>query len=112
MRKVKRQPKAHLFVCHHERPDSALPACLHVGAQAVWERLEHHLPNLAEVWRTQTGCLGWCSAGGVTVFVSEGSEMHRYRSVVPDDVPDLLKLCGLYDNEEDEEENETQDSEV
>lgn len=67
--------RCHVFACQQERPP-AHPhgSCARSGAKELYEYLTARLEQLgnAEIGRTATGCLGFCSAGPLLVVYPEG----------------------------------------
>jgi predicted metal-binding protein len=73
MRRAPLAPRTHFFVCQNRRPkDSSLgPGCGEAG-EKVFSILKHEVAAArayADVWITQTACLGVCPAHGATVSI-------------------------------------------
>jgi predicted metal-binding protein len=73
MRRAPLAPRTHLFVCQNRRPDGSTlgPGCGEAGDQvfAILKREVAQARAYADVWITQTSCLGVCPAHGATVAV-------------------------------------------
>ena len=84
--------EVHVLVCVNARSGSSMPCCADQYGPEVWAQLRRWVARhglLTRVWVTQTGCLGWCSDGGATVFVYPEAAM--YRSVSPDDCDAIIE---------------------
>jgi hypothetical protein len=73
MRRAPLAPRTHFFVCQNRRPDGSSlgPGCGQAGAD-VFTLLKREVAQTrayADVWITQTACMGVCPAQGATVSI-------------------------------------------
>jgi (2Fe-2S) ferredoxin len=67
--------RCHIFGCMQDRPPGhPHGSCIQRGSRELFEYLAVRLEQagLADVGRTATGCLGFCSAGPLMVVYPEG----------------------------------------
>lgn len=63
--------RVHMMVCGNRRPPGGLPSCGEIGGELFDALKKYTLQNrlARKVWVTQTQCLGFCHANGLTLAI-------------------------------------------
>jgi predicted metal-binding protein len=98
MRRAPLAPRTHLFVCQNRRPEGSSlgPGCGKAGDEvfSVLKREVAQARAFADVWITQTSCLGVCPAHGATVAVYGADTAQQILTEVdPADAPALYRAA-------------------
>jgi predicted metal-binding protein len=94
MRRAPLAPRTHFFVCQNRRPEGSTlgPGCGEAG-EKVFSILKHEVAQArahADVWITQTACMGVCPAHGTTVSICGAGTLQRIVTEVdPEDARGL-----------------------